>query len=164
MKNDTLSIRLPIQKGLLNIIIDRVNEYYLSKGQEYLAKLYTAIIATGYFGLMRVGELTMGSHPVKAPDFMIARSKFKIQIVLRSSKTHSLANEPQKITIIRTHRTHDPHCTYSIIKQFLDIRGGYFSDEEPFFIFRDRSPVKPYHLRTVLHRPIQIYWSRPHPL
>ena len=62
---------------------------------------------------------------------------------------------PQKITIIRTHRTRSLLCPYNIINEYLLVKGGYYYDDEPFFIFRDRRPVRPYHVRTVLHRSIK---------
>ena len=34
--------------------------------------------------------------------------------------------------------------------KLMRTRGNYKTDEEQFFIFSDRSPVKPHHLRTVL--------------
>ena len=57
-KNDKLTVKLQIQRNLLHLIIDKIDQFYNEIGQPYLAKLYTAIISTGYHGLLRVGELT----------------------------------------------------------------------------------------------------------
>ena len=37
-------------------------------GQEYLARLYKAITITGYYGLLRIGEMMTGTHPILACD------------------------------------------------------------------------------------------------
>ena len=36
IKNDILMVRLPIQRGFLRLILDRMDEYYLSRSQPYL--------------------------------------------------------------------------------------------------------------------------------
>ena len=61
--------------------------------------MYQALFALGYYELMRVGELTSGSHAMKACNVHIANNKDKILIHLYTSKTHSMANRPQKIRI-----------------------------------------------------------------
>ena len=59
IENDRVKVRLPIQKGLLEMMpfeIDRLfNE---EKQQPYLCQMYTAIFCLGYYGMLRVGELT----------------------------------------------------------------------------------------------------------
>ena len=62
--NDFLHIRLPIQKPLLHIILDKVFNYFNNKNQIYLRKLYMAALITGYYRLLRIGELTTGTHLV----------------------------------------------------------------------------------------------------
>ena len=52
-----------------------------------------------YYGLMRVGEVSQGDHPVKARDIHAATNKDKILVILRSSKTHGKSTYPQKIKI-----------------------------------------------------------------
>ena len=37
-----------------------------------------------------------------------------------------------------------------ILRQFLQIRGTYSDQKEPFFVFADKSPVKPQHMRNCL--------------
>ena len=70
-------MRLPIQKGLLTILVNHVRQKYLQLGQEYLAALYPALLSTAYYGLLRVGEVTTGSHPILAPDVHIGNNKNK---------------------------------------------------------------------------------------
>ena len=57
-KNDAVRTRLPIHKGLLNIILKYTDKHFNNLGQIYLKKLYKALFATSYYGLFRVGELT----------------------------------------------------------------------------------------------------------
>ena len=157
IKNDVVSVRLPILIKLRDMILDKIEDYYLSKGQVYLAALYRALISTGYFGLLRVGELTAGSHPIMAYDVMTGRSKRKIQLVLRTSKTHGKAQLPQIVTIVSTEEEYSKHkyCPHRIINEFIKVRPKYKTEKEPFFIFIDKTPVKPYHLRTVLRNAIK---------
>ena len=60
LKNDVVKTRLPIQKGLLTILVNHVRQKYLDLGQDYLAALYPALLSTAYYGLLRVGEVTTG--------------------------------------------------------------------------------------------------------
>ena len=99
LKNDTVKVRLPNQKGLLNMMLRELEDYFLDHNQVYLAAFYKAMLATGYYGLLRVSEMAKGEHPIFAEDIFIARHKLKIKIVLCSSKTHTRADLPQKITI-----------------------------------------------------------------
>ena len=53
--------------------------------------MYKAVLAMGYFGLMRVGELVeaKGNHTIKLKDVHISSRNKKIVTVLHSSKTHA---------------------------------------------------------------------------
>ena len=48
------------------MIVDKLDDRFLEEGQPYFNILYKALIIMGYYGLLRVGELTSGSHPVLA--------------------------------------------------------------------------------------------------
>ena len=39
-----------------------------------------------------------------------------------------------------------------IINQYIQVRPKYRDDDEPIFVFRDASPVKPNNLRVVLRK------------
>ena len=75
--------------------------------------------------------------------------------VLRSSKTHGEYTDLQiiKITSQCNRSTiklsFDP---YDSLRKYLDRRKSCLSSEEAFFIFRDRSPVKPYHANAMLKK------------
>ena len=107
-----------------------------------------------------MGELTTGTHPIKACDVHFAKgNKKQIVIVLRSSKTHSEADEPQKITIRgKVDANKDfKHCPFQALRIFLQMRGCYYEDDEPLFTYRDGTPVKPFQLlfRRVLKQMIK---------
>ena len=125
--------------------------------QPYLETLYKAIFLLGYYGLFRIGELTSGAHPVKAADVHIGRNKNKMLFILYSLKTHSTGSRPQKVKISESissgkqnARRKTFFCPFKCSREFLTLRGGYENDQEPFFVFKDRQPVTPCHVREVL--------------
>ena len=63
------------------------------------------MVLTGYYGLLRVGELTISPHTIKAMDVHKAENKNKILICLRTSKTHDRSNQPQIIKLDSVVRT-----------------------------------------------------------
>ena len=97
LKNDEIRIRLPIQMGLLEMILFKINLKFST--QQYLRIMYLAFFSLSYYGLFRVGELALGPHQVKAKDIHIADNKDKILVVLHSSKTHGKYSYPQKVKI-----------------------------------------------------------------
>ena len=115
----------------------------------------------------RVGELTTGTHPILACNVHSAKNKKKIQIVLRSMKTHSQANKPQKgmILLIKTTSGSTKHCRYETIMNYINVRSKRkkaTTENESFFIFRDRTPVQPYQLRRVLRRCLRLIGLQDH--
>ena len=106
----------------------------------------------GYYGLLRIGEMATGSHPIKAKDVHVARQKGRIMLVLFTSKTHGLDKMPQKIHIWRDSRHKTNFDPVTILDQYSQARGGYVELSEPYFIFQDGTPVKPAHYRKVLRK------------
>ena len=108
--------------------------------------------------MMRIGELTAGEHPVLGKNLLISKIKQKFLIILQTSKTHGKNSQPQKIkvqgnvhlTSLDTNRIHE--CPFDIIYKFTQLRGPINYDEEPLFIFRDGSVVKPTHVRSLLKK------------
>ena len=153
---------LPINIGLLEILLFEIDRHYLGRNnQPYLAILYKAIFSTAYYGLMRIGELTMGSHPVKGKDVCIARSKNKITLVLYPSKTHGKESKVQEIKISALSnydclRAKRHFCPFELLRQYGRFHGGYAYDDDLFFIFRDGTPVTPVHVRSLLHKLLEI--------
>ena len=95
--NDTVKQCLPIRKGMLALLLHQLGKDLDS--QPNLLILYQALFSTAYFGLLRVGKITSGSHPILAKDVQVGVNKRKILFVLHSSKTHNKANLPQMIKI-----------------------------------------------------------------
>ena len=157
MENDEVKIRLPIQKGLLEMLLFELNRKFCSSNstnqQPYLAIMYQAIFCLTYYGMLRVGEVAYGNHVIKACNIHVGNNKDKILIVLYSSKTHGKESRPQKVKIsaLPTNGTHTKYfCPFKLINKYMAIRGSYFNDSEQFFVFKDKTPVKPYHIRNLL--------------
>ena len=115
-----------------------------------------------YFGLFRIGELTWSDHCLKARDVQIGTNKKKLMFILRTSKTHDQDSKPQTIKInsvdydavgnqqeFSVENDRD-FCPFKIVRTFLQVRKSRRDDAEPFFVFADRSPVMPHHLRDTL--------------
>ena len=157
--NDKVRTRLPIQKGILNILIKTCLQHFNQISQPYLGSLHSALLMAGYFGLLRVGELTAGEHPILAKDVHIGENKKKILFVLRTSKTHWTDVSPQFVKIasrkanvmVKPEEQYDTgFCPFKIINNYIERRPQIKDNKEQFFIFSDGSPVKPTHMRNVL--------------
>ena len=148
LQNDRFLSRLPIQKGLLELILFEINRIY--QDQVYLNVIYKAIFALAYYGLFRVGELTTSEHVAKAVNVHVATNKQKILVILYTSKTHGLGNRPQKIKISAQGCKNIIFCLFMLMRNFIRIRGGYQNTDEPLFIFREKSPVTALHVRKLL--------------
>ena len=158
LQNDKIKCRLPIQRGLLNLLLFELQRV-LSPSQNYLLVLYRALFALAYYGLMRIGELAEGDHSVKAGNIEVALNKYKIKVILYTSKTHGQGSYPQKIKIqaldqyfSRDARRYRVFCPFLLVHQFLVLRGGFELASENLFLFRDGSKVFPHHVRTILRQ------------
>ena len=79
--------------------------------------------------------------------------------ILRSSKTHGTYSKPQlvKITSQSLGTAHfTPYCPYQMLNDYLELRPKYISDDEAFFVFRDRTPVKLSHMRDNLKQILRL--------
>ena len=145
--NDKVRIRLPIHKSLLQIILRKIDDIFNDKGnQPYLATLYRTIISTAYYGLFRIGEVATGTHPVLARDVHIGTNKNKMLFILRTSKTHWSDVKPQTVKVTSNDigkgpKTSDIICPFQLLREYLIVRQPFKGDYEPFFVFRDRTPV-----------------------
>ena len=90
--NNVVRIRLPIKIRLLELLLYEVGRIFNS--EPYLDLMYKTIFIISYYGLMRVGEVASGTHPLKAKDVHIADNKNKILLILHSSKTHGKESPP----------------------------------------------------------------------
>ena len=171
-KNDKICTRLPIKKNLLCQLIVTIPNLYTAGEQPYLVTLYQTMFLTAYFGLFRPGEITASPHCIKARDVHIGSNKRKLSFVLHTSKTHW---KDVKLQIIKINGSEfDPTgkrlemssilkdnqqhllCPFTMIKYFVDVCKQRISDDEEFFIFRDRSPVTAEHMHLVLKNSLQI--------
>ena len=163
--NDTVKIRLLIHKEILHMLLYTISDNFQS--QEYLGVMYRALYSTAYYGLFRVSEVTAGEHPLLARDINIGDNKDKVWFLLRTSKTHWKDVKPQsiKISSMKSNKLEKKGnitlytmeqlqrkemCPFKLLREYLRIRPTYMHDSEPFFIFRDCSPVRPDNMRKVL--------------
>ena len=160
LKSNQLMTRMPIQKGLVKLILNKLDEIYAL--QPYLLVLYKAMIATVYYGLFKIGELMESPHEVKVSDVHIGVNKFKVMFMLRSSKTHSKGSKSQVIKISAVGMTNTKKnsicsgfCPFALISKFLAMRHSKKSLNEQFFIFRDRLPIKAHHFWASLNTAIK---------
>ena len=171
LKNDCIKTRLPIQKQLLELLLLETEKLLSKSGEQpYLVALYQTAFLFAYYGMLRVGEVALGDHTIKAKNVHINKKKNKILIVLHSSKTHGRESRPQKIRImgskhvvVQDETGNTVKCSYSkdtkLTKflcpvetaiKFAELRPSLDIDNEQFFVFRDRTPLRPHHLRDVL--------------
>ena len=102
---------------------------------------------------MRVGEVTKSTHVLKAKDVHIGQNKDKILLILHSSKTHAEFMEPQEIRISATMASPSRQrhfCPFNLIRAYLNVRDGYRSANEQFFIFANGLEVSAAQARSVL--------------
>ena len=161
LRNDRVITRLPMQKGLLQLLLNSIIQLYeVESTQPYLATLYSAFFTTMYFGMFRIGELVASQHVIKVKDVQLAGNKNKIMFILWTSKTHGLGAKPQRVKITssrqienspRCRREYTANlCSFHMLHHYLAIRPKYDSVTEQFFVFRDRSPLKPEVVRAIL--------------
>ena len=95
-------------------------------------------------------------HVIKACDVHIARNKFKLMLILQSSKTHNKGDKPQIIKLMKNDsvrsKTDHSICPYTLMRDNVSKRSSFKSVEEQFFVFRDGTPVKPEMARKVLRQ------------
>ena len=123
--NDRVRTRLPIKKSLLVALIHKLSELWEGQ-QPYLVHLYCTLFSTEYFGLFRVGELTLSPHAIKAINVQMGLNKRKILFVLDSSKTHGPDALPQRVKISSTplklrcknmSTKHPQYCPYTLLRE-----------------------------------------------
>ena len=52
LENDKVTLRILININLLNLIPDKMKDFFQERGQPYLAALYRALTAVSYYGLL----------------------------------------------------------------------------------------------------------------
>ena len=160
--NDRVRTRLPIGFGLLELILFEIQRHYLSpkSNQTYLTILYQAMFAIGYYGLLRVGEMTFRQHTIKAKDIHLGTTKDKIKLILYTSKTHGRGTVPQEVKIVSNsseigakgnqYNMQRNFCPFNLMQKYFKIQKIWERIDEPCFIFQDGSPVTPVQVRQLL--------------
>ena len=165
LKNDKVKTRLPIQLGLLDLIMYSIRRKY--HDQPFLESLYITAYLFAYYGLMRVGELADSPHSLKAVNVHESRDLDKLLIVLYSSKTHGPDSLPQKIRIIgnkfiqvknnnetfnhtMVRKKLGKFCPVEWARHYIRLRGPTSHDDENLLIFSDKSNLQSHHLRNLL--------------
>ena len=170
--NDTVQHRLPISRSMLEILLFEIKRVF--NNQQYLETLYKTMLAIGYYGMFRVGEIASEhnnkhamNHTVKAAHVHIGKNKDKLMFVLYSSKTHGNESAPQKVKISANHlfikaatdltcvskkikKFNEHFCPFKLFNEYMKIQGGYENEDEYLFLFRDKTPVTPTQVRQVL--------------
>ena len=92
----------------------------------------------------------MGSHPVLAANVHIGQNKDKMLFILYTSKTHSLESKPQEIKIssknLDAKLLNRHFCPFNEVRSYCILRGNYVNPSDPFFVFRDNSPIRLHHV------------------
>lgn len=150
MRNKSLFIRMPVRFKLLKAIIDHTEILLNEEGQSYLGSLLKAMFSTAYFGLLRIGEMTQSEHQLRVADIFSAKNKNKTTLLLRSSKTHSLKDKPQKVTLPKVAKL-PQYCPVTLLNTYLQIRSDH-NTSEALFILQDGRPVTPNFFRSWLRK------------
>ena len=157
--NDKVKTRLPIHVKLLELMLFEIARIYGT--QPFLKILYQTILSMGYYGMFRISELVRGcEHFMRAHNVNVAHNREKILVILYTSKTNGKESRSQKIKITSNSQSLDMSknsickgnrffCPFTLVREYMRHRGGYVSEEEPFFIFSDGSPVWDHHLRKI---------------
>ena len=153
IKNDKVYTRLPILVGMLDLILNQIGKMF--ENQVYLKTLYRTIFSFAFYGLLRIGEIAESPHVAKAKDVNAGVNKEKILIILYLSKTHGEESRPQRVKISQIGQMIRRYSPFQLMSKYSKIRSEIMCDEEQFFVFRDRSPVKPSDLRMVLAKAIK---------
>ena len=149
LHNDHVITRLPIQHGLLDLILFQLGQRY--NQQIYLEILYKSMFCVAYYGLLRVGEITQSPHNISVGGVFIAKEKRKLKLTLYSSKTHGKESRPQTIEIESVKKDrHTNFCPVDLTEAYSNLRRPYVNKSEPFYILPDGNPVSSQQFRKVL--------------
>ena len=138
------------------MILFELERHFVSQSQYYLEWLYKAIFIISYYGMMRVGEITLSPHVFKAKHVHLATNKDKLLLVLYTSKTHDLRHRPQKIKITSNRMeksgsyVHRHFCPFKVLRKYIALRGNYAEDNELFFIFHLSGVVRQLNLNKLI--------------
>ena len=158
--NDVINTHLPIRKTTLSLLLKGVTKLFRESPQPYLETLYKTMFITAYYGLFRIGEITDSPHNIKAKDVQVGTNKNKLMFILRSSKTHNPGDKPQIVKIDQLDNINQKEsspCPFKYINSYLKMRKlrRKGDKQEPFFVFKDRSPVTAANFRLILKQSLK---------
>ena len=161
LTNDTVHHRFPIHIGLLEVILFELKRLFHHK--PYVQIMYQTIFCVSYYGLLCMSEVvnqqseSSSKHAIKAASVHMSVNKEKILLILYTSKTHSKESRPQQIKIMANAAIREQYrgkrhfCPFVLLRNYLQIQGGYDSPDEQLFIFQENKvDVKQCHIRSVL--------------
>ena len=139
---------------MLEILIKNLPKLY-QPPQPYLEALYTTMMCTAYFGLFRVGEITLSEHVLKMNNVQVGENKSKLRFV---SKTHGRDAMPQVVKIVAAGNAGKTRKLYPFlaVHEYLELRKKKKSGHEPFFVFSNRSTVTAYAYRKMLKKSLKL--------
>ena len=135
--------RLPITRIILHQLIDSLDN---TSKVTYHQTLIKAMYATAFYGLFRIGEITIQ----KSGDISLHRSDISIlpdRLIIKITKFKTnITNQPFDIVIHKQEGSH--HCPYYLLINYLNLRGDA---EGPLFCFPDNKPIPRTFFNTKLH-------------
>ena len=138
--------RLPITLFILNKILDSLP---VIVSNPYHVVLLSALFSTAFYGLFRVGEITIqnsGEISLNLDNVRVNNNQFIFSI------TKFKNNQTNKAFDVAINRQNEvPHCPFQLLLQYLIHRG---TKPGPFFVFSNKAPVPrsffAKHLKAVL--------------
>ena len=102
-------------------------------------------------------------HALLAENVHIGVNKNKIMFVLPTSKAHGRGDLPQIIKISgktdqqkgkcdTSSNFPSNYCPFNLLKNYIKSHPCMTDESEQFFVFRDKTPVKPDHIQTHLQK------------
>ena len=154
--NDQFRTRLPIHKRLLELLILKLKDCTtVNPTWNKCTKCFSWLPTTEWLDLVSWQWVITQWKPKTCISL---KNKKKILFILYSSKTHGKNKKPQKIKIAASQDAHMGHqrkqffCPFLEPREYLAIRGNFKTDQDPFFVQSDHSPVLPHQVRAVLRK------------
>jgi hypothetical protein len=141
--------RLPITKQLLERIIFSLPSICTNAYEE---ALFSAAFSLAFYGLFRVGELTVrnrtSDHTVlRKENLTLDPAKQLLLINVQHSKTDQMG----KGTILQIGKLNGPVCPFDLVGKYLRVRPQV---QGPLFCHFDKSPLTRYQFTSVLSKAI----------
>ena len=86
LTKDTVTIRRPIQKRMLEMLLKTVQIHFDGAGQLYLKHWYMALLSTTYYGLFRVGKLRWVPTWSKHATYTLEQTRTKLCLFFAHQK------------------------------------------------------------------------------